>query len=170
MANILTLQGYIEQTLTLFKDKIPAFKKIDYFGGTFSPEQLKLIASKTPALLLTLRGINQFLDAPHGRAIDVQMTACILVGNAGREDKSIDRNIAILPFVEAVTQVLDNNDNYSIIEAPYNVTAENLYNPTGVQIASFAVHWEQRINIGTEEESIENLDDFLRIGLGVTAE
>lgn len=160
-----TIQGFLESLLTIFKRDLKGVKKLELYSGQFSPEQLRKISVNTPAVLVSLLDIKDVRSAPTGREVTLNMACFVLVGNLSEEGKPLCKNLAILPFVESILAILDESENWKFIQLPEKIQADNLFSSTGVQVAVWVVKWEQTIPLGTTEESLEGLHDFLRAGV-----
>lgn len=161
-----TIYDFLNDLLTAFKQEIQGVESVELYSGQFTTQQLSQIAKRTPAILLSLLGISSVRNAPEGREVTLELACFVLVGNAAQADKSIDKNLAILPFVESIVAILDGeNIGGTFSSFPENIQADNLYSATGVQVAVWSIKWEQNIMLGITKESLENLDDFLRAGM-----
>lgn len=159
------IKGFLDDVLSIFKTSLKGVKNIELWSGQFNPIYLNKIARRTPAVLLSLLSIKEISSAPCGRHVVLEMACFILVGNATQASKELDKNLVILPFVESILAILDESEHWTLYQSPRDIEADNLYSATGVQVAVWAVKWEQTIQLGTTEESLSSLDDFLKAGI-----
>ena len=159
------LQLFLSDVLTIFKDNIKGVKSIELFSSQFTPQQLLKISKRTPAILLSLLGTKNVSSTPAGREVTLDMACFILVGNARSESKKLCKNLAILPFIEGILAILDSDKYWQLYGLPENIQSDNLYSATGLQVAVWSIKWEQTINLGDSQESLENLADFLKLGV-----
>lgn len=162
------LKSYLENLLAIFKQDLNGVETIEIHSSQFTLQSLKQIALRTPAVLISLLDIKNIQSSPNGREATLGMACFVLVGNAVKgngETEKLDKNLAILPFVESVLAILDTSEHWTHAEYPENILADNLYSATGVQVAAWSIKWEQTIELGTSQTIFENLNDFLSTGI-----
>lgn len=126
-------------------------------GGPFTLEELKRVAARAPALVVTCLGVP---------ALEVQGTVVVAhavwaVFGVTKNEQRRKRDVAGLLLAESVmVEVPHQTWNGSASKAPRDVTAANLYSSEldrqGVSL--WAIRWRQQVDL--QRNAITTLDDF----------
>lgn len=134
-----------------------SFRAVQAHGGRFDEDELKRIATKQPACLVTVMG---GAIARHGGSQGV-CSADVLAFVVTAGSSTTARSRAAMDLAEDVGQLaVDNAWSYSDAKAPENIRAENLYSGAldRLGVAMWLVRWQQQTDF--TEYDITQLDQF----------
>lgn len=152
------------------KQQLPALQACEPHGGRFSPEELKRWAVKGPAVLVALLNIG---DPWLGNGVETPVTLVIYI--IAKDTPDASRDVIALNLVQGIYQQLGGQtwSNEMFVSEPEKVRAQNLFSTeldkTG--IAMWAITFTQNISLGLSEQTLADLNDFLRYsGQAATAD
>jgi len=141
------------------KTALPAVIDCESHGGRFTPEDLKRIAQRTPAIRVGCLGIRS-MESDGAGSFDVIVVWGIFVITADKPQ--LPRDAGALTLVAAIVQLVpDNIWNDTASGYPENSRADNLYSGQleSVGVALWAITWQQKITLGGTDAGA--LDDFI---------
>ena len=150
-----------QEIAKFYRNALPQCTVLEY-GGSFDLEEVKRIATRTPALVVTCLGVSKL--NVEGGAIGNASTKFALFAVATNTVKEM-RDVAALTLAEAVLvdlpyQRWDNKAN----NVPVGISANNLYSASldkqGVSL--WAIQWNQEVDL--EKTSIyARLDSLTKV-------
>jgi len=155
------LAGMVET----FRVALPSFSEVGPHQGRLELADVKQMSVQSPALLLSCLSLADVLAAPEGRSVIMRMAAYVLVGD-GRDEsgQQIDKDKAALRLAGGVMAALDGA--YWKLDEPRAVKAGNMHAASAqVAVALWAVTWDQPVMLGAPKESLDELNDFLTMGV-----
>lgn len=152
----MTLVALRTSVIDYLTANMPQFKTVQAHGGKFNREELKRIAMKSPAALVSVLGGG--LQRESTQAVgEMALTVFIVT----RDTSSTKRGEDVLTLAETVAgHVMDNAWDYAEATAPKNGRIDNLY--TGKidrdGVALWSVSWRQRADLAIFDHTA--LPDF----------
>lgn len=145
--SLLTIRDAIAAAI---KPSLIGIKTCEGHAGRFDLNEIKRIATKAPALYLSISQIENINDDGNEINATIHWVAFIIT----RDIPGTERDVSALAYVQALISLLPGN-NWALDETettPKKINAKNLYtaNIDKKGIAMWAVSWSQRMMIGTE--------------------
>jgi len=141
-----------------FRASLPGASVLEH-GGSIDLTELKRIATKTPALMVSCLGIPSQEMQGGTNACDVQFALFVVAANTGKAA----RDIAALAMVEAIMVDLPTTCFVGANKVPRGIAATNLYSAAldkqGVSL--WAIRWRQEVDL--EKTVWSTLDNLLRV-------
>lgn len=153
---LLTVRNAIVNTL---KVKVPDFKFIETFGGSYNQVELKRIQMLTPSALVALLGIPSVIF--EGLSVQVVCNWSVFVTSRNQPQKP--RDAVAIDIVDKVLKFLPFEDwGLADIETPKSIRVINLYTSQLDQdgAAIYQISWNQTVSLDTKDDP-DDIPPFL---------
>lgn len=130
------------------KTNVTGLKTCETHAGRFDLGELKRIALKSPAVLVSILGFGNAKDVGGELLTPLQMSAFVVT----RDQPSIARDSSVLAIVKAVSIRISENDWGLNAQRPQAIKGQNLYSGKIDKkgVALWAITWRQEVNLGNE--------------------
>ncbi len=154
----MSIAGLRAAVIADLEANVSGFQVFGGYGGTFNRDELKRIALKSPACLVSVLGGTVQREGGEPTC-NLTMSAFIITRGTSQQLRDED----VLVLVEPVAaRVARNGWKYECSRAPEGVRIDNLY--TGeidkLGVALWSVTWIQRLDIDVFDPDAEPLADF----------
>lgn len=158
----MSLLGLRESIVTSLKSEVATLKSVVGHGGRVSLEELRRIAlpASAPAALVVVLGGDVEREGGGGTGV-CEAQVAVFVACLG--DSQTLRDAEALTVAEAVlVQAVRNAWDFDDAQAPARIRADNLFSGRIDRhgVALWAVRWNQRVNVGYEDDYVASLADF----------
>ena len=130
---------------------------IETHGGTFDEAQIKIFASKAPAIRVAILGVGQVRLYGDGEVrVPINFTAVCVARDGMSDGKPVLRDEQALYLANAVVLAMQGNRfGLDGVFRPEELSARNLYSGTGfgTGLALFEVTWTSPVLLGSSVET-----------------
>lgn len=129
---------------------LPALKRCEVHGGRFDLKELRRVATKTPAVFVSLLAAPEIKVVVTGER-DVTLSIAIYIITADKP--RLPRNVSAINILQALLLLIPINDwGLKKINPPELITAQNLYSGDVDKhgIAMWAISFKQTVRLGKD--------------------
>ena len=152
-----SLEHFRAAVLASFREKIPGVD-IDTHGGTFDEAEVKIFATKAPAIRLAIVGTGELRRYGDGEIIvPINFAAACIARDGIKDEKPIRRDEQALYLANAAQMaVYGNRFKLDGVFQPEELRARNEYSGTafGYGVALFQVTWTSPVLLGKVEAAL----------------
>ena len=133
---------------TAVKSALPELRRCEVHGGRFDINELKRVATQTPAVLVSLLATPD-VKIKETEERDIELTIALYVVTSDKPQ--LPRNVSIINIVEALLLLIPINDwGVAKISEPKEISSQNLYSGDIDKhgIAMWAISFKQTVRVG----------------------
>ena len=146
-----SLSHFRAAVLASLREKIPGVD-IDTHGGTFDETEIKIFATRAPAIRVAVVGTGTLRQYGDGEVrVPINFTAVCIARDGIKDEKAVRRDEQALYLANAVNlAVFGNRFGLDGVFRPEELASRNLYSGTsfGYGLALFEVTWTSPVLLG----------------------
>ncbi|MDQ7091758.1 MAG: DUF1834 family protein [Methylococcales bacterium] len=146
----MSITDVLDAIQTKVDEALPALRRCEVHGGRFDLKELRRVATKTPAVFISLLAAPEIKIVATGER---DITLLIGVHIVTSDKPRLPRNVSVINILQALLLLIPINDwGLKKIDPPESINAQNLYSGDVDKhgIAMWAISFKQTVRLGCD--------------------